>query len=51
MVIQGPVSAYFTVFAGSYLPVHVAKIEKADGVYQRNVGTHFLKVRLVQTIL
>ena len=42
--VQGPVSAYFTVFAGSYLPVHVAKIEKADGVYERNAGTHFLKV-------
>ena len=41
---QGPVSAYFTVFAGSYLPVHVSKIEKADGVYERNVGTHLLKV-------
>lgn len=45
LVIQGPVSAYFTVFASSYLPIHVSKIENADGVYERNVGTHLLKVR------
>lgn len=37
-------SAYFTVFASSYLPVHVAKIERADGVYERNIGSYLLKV-------
>ena len=43
---QGPVSAYFTVFAAPYLPIHTTKIEKADEVYARNIGTHLLKVML-----
>jgi len=45
-IIQGPVSAYFTVFAAPYLPIHTTKIEKADEVYARNIGTHLLKVML-----
>ena len=42
--VKGQASAYFTVFAASYLPIHTTKIEKADDVYARNVGTHLLKV-------
>ena len=45
---QGPVSAYFTVLAASYLPVHVTQIEKADSVYSRNLGTHLLKVSILR---
>ena len=45
-ITQGPVSAYFTVFAAPYLPIHTTKIEKADEVYARNIGTHLLKVML-----
>ena len=44
--VQGQVSAYFTVFAPPYLPIHTTKIEKADEVYARNVGTHLLKVTI-----
>ena len=43
---QGQVSAYFTVFAPPYLPIHTTKIEKADEVYARNIGTHLLKVTI-----
>ncbi len=42
--LQGPVFAYFTVFAASYLPVHTTKVIKADDIYHRNLGTHLLKV-------
>ena len=44
-VLQGPDSAYFTVFASSYLPVHTSKISKADTVYQNLLGTPMLKVQ------
>ena len=45
VVLQGPDSAYFTVFASSYLPVHTSKISKADTVYQNLLGTPVLKVQ------
>ena len=41
---QGPVSAYFTVFAASYLPVHVTIVDKADSVWTKNLGQPLLKV-------
>lgn len=37
-------SIYFTVFASSYLPVHVTQISKADDVYGKNLGGRLLKV-------
>lgn len=39
-------SAYFTVFAASYLPVHITKISKADAVWANNLGQPLLKARL-----
>ena len=43
-LLQGPVSAYFTVFAASFLPIHTTKITRADDVYSRNLGSNLLKV-------
>ncbi|XP_064382776.1 nitric oxide-associated protein 1-like [Halichondria panicea] len=44
--LQGSDSAYFTVFASSYLPVHTSKMSKADTVYQNLLGSPMLKIPL-----
>eukprot|EP00731_Ephydatia_muelleri_P038367 Em0735g1a len=41
---QGEVSVYITVFAASYLPVHVTRTDKADSLYSKNIGGSLLKV-------
>ena len=46
LISQGSESAYFTVFAASYLPVHVTKVEKAENVWSNNLGTPFTKSML-----
>lgn len=38
-------SAYFTVFAAAYLPIHVTRVDKADAVWTNNLGSSLLKVR------
>lgn len=42
--VQGETSAYITVFAASYLPVHVTKTEKAESLYSKNIGGSLLKI-------
>lgn len=37
-------SVYITVFAASYLPVHVTRTDKADSLYSKNIGGSLLKV-------
>lgn len=37
-------SAYFTVFAANYIPIHVTRVDKADNVWTNNLGTPLLKV-------
>ncbi len=37
-------------FAASYLPVHTTKMDKVEGVYDRNLGTHLLKVMHIHVL-
>lgn len=47
-IMQGPVSAYFTIFSWSYLKVHATKLENADQLYERHLGNpeSIFKVRM-----
>lgn len=42
--LDGLVSAYFTVFAAAYLPIHVTRVDKADAVWTNNLGSSLLKI-------
>ena len=48
IIMQGPVSAYFTVFSWPYLKVHATKLENADQLYARQLGNpeSIFKVRM-----
>lgn len=41
---QGDVSAYFTVFCSSRIPIHATRLDKADTVYSKNLGGPLLMV-------
>ncbi|EPQ14532.1 Hypothetical protein D623_10026792 [Myotis brandtii] len=42
--LQGSQSAWFTVVASNFLPVHITSLEKADAIYQKHAGDILLKV-------
>ncbi|XP_004681524.1 PREDICTED: nitric oxide-associated protein 1 [Condylura cristata] len=42
--LQGNQSAWFTVVASNFLPVHITSLDKADTVYQKHAGHTLLKV-------
>lgn len=42
--LQGNQSAWFTVVASNFLPVHITYLEKAETVYQKHAGHMLLKV-------
>ncbi|XP_070252181.1 nitric oxide-associated protein 1 [Myotis yumanensis] len=42
--LQGSLSAWFTVVASNFLPVHITSLEKADTIYQKHAGDILLKV-------
>ncbi|XP_004419147.1 PREDICTED: nitric oxide-associated protein 1 [Ceratotherium simum simum] len=42
--LQGYQSAWFTVVASNFLPVHITSLDKADAVYQKHAGHTLLKV-------
>ncbi|XP_036271269.1 nitric oxide-associated protein 1 isoform X3 [Pipistrellus kuhlii] len=42
--LQGNQSAWFTVVASNFLPVHITCLEKADAIYQKHAGDTLLKV-------
>ncbi|XP_070361883.1 nitric oxide-associated protein 1 isoform X2 [Equus asinus] len=42
--LQGSQSAWFTVVASNFLPVHVTSLDKADTVYHKHAGHTLLKV-------
>uniref|UniRef100_A0A8C2V8Q9 Nitric oxide associated 1 n=1 Tax=Chinchilla lanigera TaxID=34839 RepID=A0A8C2V8Q9_CHILA len=42
--LQGNQSAWFTVVASSFLPVHITSLDKADAVYQKHAGHALLQV-------
>ncbi|XP_023566928.1 nitric oxide-associated protein 1 isoform X2 [Octodon degus] len=42
--LQGKQSAWFTVVASSFLPVHITSLDKADAVYQKHAGHALLQV-------
>ncbi|KFO21197.1 hypothetical protein H920_17415 [Fukomys damarensis] len=42
--LQGNHSAWFTVVASDFLPVHITYLEKADAVYQKHAGHSLLQV-------
>ncbi|XP_059526304.1 nitric oxide-associated protein 1 isoform X3 [Myotis daubentonii] len=42
--LQGSQSAWFTVVASNFLPVHITSLEKADTIYQKHAGDILLKV-------
>ncbi|KAB0390707.1 hypothetical protein E2I00_019671 [Balaenoptera physalus] len=43
--LKGNQSAWFTVVASNFLPVHITSLDKADTIYQRHRGHTLLKVR------
>ncbi|KAF6131756.1 nitric oxide associated 1 [Phyllostomus discolor] len=42
--LQGSQSAWFTVVASNFLPVHITSLDKADAIYQKHAGHTLLKV-------
>ncbi|KAM6221860.1 nitric oxide-associated protein 1 [Rhynchocyon petersi] len=42
--IQGNNSAWFTVVASNFLPVHITSLDKADALYQKHAGHSLLQV-------
>ncbi|KAK2498988.1 hypothetical protein MC885_018078 [Smutsia gigantea] len=42
--LQGNQSAWFTVVASNFLPVHITSLDKADTLYQKHAGHILLKV-------
>ncbi|XP_004382937.2 nitric oxide-associated protein 1 [Trichechus manatus latirostris] len=42
--LQGSHSAWFTVVASNFLPVHTTSLDRADAVYQKHAGHTLLKV-------
>ncbi|KAG8504953.1 Nitric oxide-associated protein 1, partial [Galemys pyrenaicus] len=42
--LQGNQSAWFTVVASNFLPVHITSLDKAETVYQKHAGHTLLKV-------
>ncbi|KAM4854826.1 nitric oxide-associated protein 1 [Thomomys bottae] len=42
--LQGNQSAWFTVVASSFLPVHITSLDKADTIYQKHAGHMLLQV-------
>uniref|UniRef100_A0A4X1TVW4 Nitric oxide associated 1 n=3 Tax=Sus scrofa TaxID=9823 RepID=A0A4X1TVW4_PIG len=42
--LQGNQSAWFTVVASNFLPVHITSLDKADTVYKKHAGHTLLKV-------
>lgn len=42
--LQGTQSAWFTVVASNFLPVHITSLDKADTVYKKHAGHTLLKV-------
>nr|XP_003471644.1 nitric oxide-associated protein 1 [Cavia porcellus] len=42
--LQGNQSAWFTVVASNFLPVHITSLDKADAVYQKHAGHALLQV-------
>lgn len=43
--LKGTQSAWFTVVASNFLPVHITSLDKADTVYKKHAGHTLLKVR------
>ncbi|XP_048220838.1 nitric oxide-associated protein 1 [Perognathus longimembris pacificus] len=42
--LQGNQSAWFTVVASSFVPVHITSLDKADAIYQKHAGHALLQV-------
>ncbi|XP_012864383.1 PREDICTED: nitric oxide-associated protein 1 [Dipodomys ordii] len=42
--LQGNQSAWFTVVASNYLPVHITSLDKADAIYKKHAGYTLLQV-------
>lgn len=42
--LQGSQSAWFTVVASNFLPVHITSLDKADAIYEKHAGHTLLKV-------